>query len=177
MNPEIIAILNARSPDMRMLPRGHGSLNQIDIAHAIGRVKGYGPRLIGHVLCAEHGQFAADLAGCLYRHLLSHARLFRWKNTKPLYSLAKLSVALYCYPKRCRKCKGIGKRHIASKVYICARCNGSTWDSEKPAILARLLGVSKPAFAETWEPRLKDSLAILGGMERHLLIDLSKILS
>lgn len=177
MNPEIIAILNARSPDMRMLPRGHGALSQIDIAHALGRVEKDGPRYLGRVLWAEQDMCAVGLADCLYNDLLSHARRHRWKNINPLYRLSRLSIALYCYPQRCKKCKGIGQRHIANKVYICARCNGSTWNVDSQSALAWQIGVGKDAWSRVWESRLKDALAILGDMERSLLKDLSKIMA
>ena len=177
MNPEIISILNARSPDMRMLPRGYGALSQIDIAHALGRVENDGARYLGRVLWAEQDQLATPLADCLYSQLLSHARRYRWKNTKALFNLSRLSVQLYCHPKRCVKCKGIGQRHIANKVYICARCNGSTWHVDSQATLARHIGVGKDAWSRVWEYRLKEALAILGDMERELLKDLSKIMA
>ena len=174
MNPEIIALLNARSPDTRMLPKGYGSITQADIAHAIGLVHGTGPQLLGRVLYAQQAQWATHIATELYSRLYKHAKRSGWKNIKPLYNLSKLSISLYTNPKRCTQCKGIGQRLISNKVYVCQKCNGSTWNVTRPAEMARVIGVSKVAWANTWDRRLLKANEILSGWEKDFLVDVGK---
>ena len=169
MNPEIIALLNARSPDTRMLPKGYGSITQIDIAHAIGLVHGTGPQLLGRILYAQQDQWLNHIAIELYSRLYKHAKRSGWKNIKPLYSLSKLSIVLYTKQKRCIQCKGIGQRLIANKVYVCQKCNGSTWNVDRPAEMARAIGVSKWAWPTTWQHRLNVALAQLARWDRLFL--------
>lgn len=174
---ELLSMLNTRSPDLKMLPPGFGSLSTIDIAHALAKVHSDGARLLGRVMYAQQPSRMMDLVRTVHAELKLIAANKRWKNTEPLWRLAAVAVDLYCFPKRCTKCDGIGQRQWGAKVVVCGRCKGSTWEPIQDRSLSRTLGMAPSTFIQIWHSRLGAALDILSKMDQDCIKGLNRALT
>lgn len=163
---EILALLNPHGKDLRMLPPGFQHLTSTDISHAISFIRTKGPRLIGRYKHAEQEVFKNSLNNELLISLQKTAKANKWKNTENLQRLADVAISLYCKPKRCTQCKGIGRRKWGDRIIVCSKCDGSTWNTYSDASISRFLGVEPSNFVRVHKERLSVAIRTLIDWDR-----------
>ena len=175
MSVELLALLNAKIKDIRLLPPGFEHITDQDISFALSFVPGDGPRLLGRIKYADQTAFLASLEYNLYKELKHRARLEKWRNLRPLRALSRLAVSVYTSPKRCKRCRGIGEKKWGAKIIVCPRCEGSTWEPIFSVDFADAIGVSDTRWP-TWRKRLGTALDILAGWDDLCIRGFSKAL-
>jgi hypothetical protein len=153
-SPEILARLNPKTPDMRMLPVGYANLSPSDIAHAVSMIPSVGGRFLARAAYAGDYLSAHGLAKCLLEYARSEAEKRRWRNILPLSIACHETVRHYISPQRCTHCNGIGERIWGGRKITCQHCNGSTWERVFNADIAKKIGVSEENYSRTWNSRM-----------------------
>lgn len=186
MSAELLALLNAKIKDLRLLSPGFERITAHDISFALSFVRGAGPRLLGRVRYADQFIFLPPLQYQLLCVLKHRAIIEKWRNIKPLKPLAGLAISVYASPKRCSRCHGHGEKVWGGKILACPRCGvkqadgsltkGTGWEPIFNIDFARAIGVSKSKWGETWRKRFGIALDILAKWDNRCIRRLSSAL-
>lgn len=173
---EILALLNPRTKDLQSIPAGFEQLNSQDIAHAIGFINAMGPRLLARYKYANHSIFGVPLKDCLLKIMQKQAQRRKWRKSALLDTVCFLAIKMYCHPKRCENCRGIGQRVWGSRLIICPKCQGSTWHSVKNTEVAEVLGIDADTYEKHWKAKLGIATTTLQDWDRECCKEIKKAL-
>jgi hypothetical protein len=147
------------------------ALRASDIAQALALVKNTHARLLMRIKYAGEDrtddfetQFLSALERGMLGHIVELAAPKRWKVPREnfLRDLGRLALAEHIAPKLCPKCQGRGAVMLRRQLKkVCDRCNGGGRVTISDAERARLLGVSKEAWHQSWRERYRAVAGVL----------------
>ena len=146
-------------------------ITEMDVSHALGKVKIYESTLLGRVKWAGQEQFLPELINYLSSRFQEQHRSYRtpkpWKGKDPIRKLCKLALDEFCGSRLCNSCNGKGDFKDGSLLVTCEPCNGYGFISHK-ASRPWKFGVTEREW-DRWEDYCTDILKDLDHLENHLI--------
>jgi hypothetical protein len=160
MDPqELLGLLTARVQRFHLAPGGIPKLTPQDVAHALGMIHNDQARLFARVKYAGQLQYVDGLALHIRKLMLDRAMDELWRIHRKDFclSMAYLMLAESIDPMCCTWCNGRAEvKPEHGPVILCDACNGSGRRRLRELDRARLLGVTRQVWNNTWVDRYKD---------------------
>jgi len=162
---ELLALLTTRIQRFSVTSGGVPAITADDVAHVLGLIAHDGARLYARVKYAGDMRYADGLAQAI-RSQLIRTRMLEgelgkmWRVPRPdfLLDIARLIVAEAVDPHTCTWCDGRAEvRPENGAVIMCDACAGTGQRRIRDADRARLIGIAKSSWSETWSARYRDA--------------------
>lgn len=162
---ELLALLTTRVQRFAVAPGGIPAITADDIAHALGMIQHDTARLYARVKYAGEVRYAEGVAGAI-RSQLIRSRMIDcdlgkiWRVPRPdfLIDMGYLLLAEAVDPHTCSWCDGRAEvRPETGPVIVCGACKGTGRRPMKDFDRARLMGLAKSSWSETWSQRYRDA--------------------
>lgn len=156
---ELLGLLTARVQRFHLAPGGIPKLTAQDVAHALGMIHNDQARLFGRAKYAGEYQYVEGLALYIRRQMLDRALEENWRIHRKEFclSMSYLMLSEAIDPMCCSWCNGRAElKPETGPVIVCDACNGSGRRRVRELDRARLLGVTRQIWNNTWVDRYKD---------------------
>jgi len=156
--------------------------NDIDIAHANGKVQIETYRLWNRVIWAKHEMFRPQMEYLVWRHVLdsfAHEKPYWIAERKGFFmDMVRIATNEIADPALCKTCNGnkqvvitesgakrMNSPSMAGKIIVCEVCNGTGFKKRGNRYLACQLALSEAGFRQTWRDRYNRILECVRGLD------------
>jgi hypothetical protein len=168
---ELLARLTAKPQHFAQAPGGVTYLDQIDLAHVLGKIKHPYAKLYARVKYADQKVFADELAIGLRQEVCSKLQIGQWriprnKDGYPrkdfILDLCRLALFESIDPGICMHCGGWGSElNDNGKIDPCRMCKSSGRYKIMEIDRAISMQLTKQSWGTPWGPRYREIVTIL----------------
>ena len=158
---ELLALLTAKIQRFQVAPGGIPAITPEDMAHTLGIIYNDNARLYARLKYCGESTYGEGLALCIRRHIMNKKLDGSWRVPRKefLLELSYLILAEAVDPNVCSWCKGRGE--VAPETGPVITCGGCQGGGRKAGPMlesdrARLLGLTRQAWNNTWSDRYKE---------------------